>query len=138
MCVPDCTPLLSTAARFALAAPKSPRAKDLEADCASLCAQARSCCVCVLVFVPDCLSVLCVQRSDSPALHRVVKIPTAKDMKQASRRRRKSMDMMFANPTRSCKPQGGELVSGILVLLCICFTFILCFIVIFTVIIRSL
>lgn len=55
-----------------------------------------------------------LQQSDSPSLHRVMRSPTAKALKQASRRQRKSMDMLFANPGTSCKPQNGQLPLTVL------------------------
>ncbi|DBA89408.1 TPA: hypothetical protein ACH3X2_004762, partial [Trebouxia sp. C0005] len=50
--------------------------------------------------LPDSPSTKSPRQSDSPSLHRVVKSPTAKEVKQASRRRCKSMDMVFAHPIR--------------------------------------
>ncbi|DBA84801.1 TPA: hypothetical protein ACH3X1_005836 [Trebouxia sp. C0004] len=63
--------------------------------------------------LPDGPSTKSPKQSDSPSLHRVVKSPIAKDLKQASRRRRRSMDMLLAHAI-STQSQNGCAQSHVL------------------------
>ena len=48
-----------------------------------------------------------MQAANLSALHRVVKSPIAKDVKQAPRRRRQSYDMMFVDQATASLPRSA-------------------------------